>query len=94
MDLVLYINGHNEISTNAISNIKSIFSSIKRSMPCTLKIIDLQECSEDTIKKNILATPLLVRQHPGPELRIVSDLSCKKEIISVLQKSLTEYQND
>jgi circadian clock protein KaiB len=94
ISLTLYIINHSAISKRAINNINSIFSIIKNSELCQLKIIDLKENPNLAESEKILATPMLVKESPGPKLRIIGDLSNKEKLISLLELEQYDHEKD
>lgn len=93
ISLTLYIISNTAISKRAIRNIKSICSSKALSAQCCLEIIDLKENPGVAEKEKILATPLLIKNSPAPQRRIIGDLSNKQKVISALELNL-ELRDD
>jgi len=83
-DLRLYIIGKTGKSESALKTSKYICGTHFQSN-CHLEIIDLLERPEMGAEDQILATPILVRKHPTPELRIMGDLTEMQKVIDYLE---------
>ncbi len=71
--LTLYVMGGSHRSTRALRNLQRAI--IQRGIEVDLEVVDLAETPERGDQDRILATPTLVRREPGPEQRVVGDLS-------------------
>lgn len=72
--LQLYVAGASTNSTRAITNIKLICET-HLSGRYDLEIIDVHDDGITTERKQIIALPMLVRLTPGPERRMIGDMS-------------------
>ena len=85
ISLTLYIIGMTPLSKRALINIESICAATPLANKCTLNIVDLNDNPGLAEQKKILATPLLIKNTPKPEIRILGDLSNIEKIISLLE---------
>ncbi|HLC15584.1 MAG TPA: circadian clock KaiB family protein [Thermodesulfovibrionia bacterium] len=75
----LYINGYTMFSLQAIKNLDNYLQDFLKGYE--LEVIDITENSDEAERKNIIATPVLIREFPLPERRLVGNLADKESII-------------
>ena len=80
----LYVTGASPNSSRAISNLKNI---LETHLPgnYALEIIDVHQLPHIAKAVDIIALPLLVRESPLPERRMIGDLSNENLIIERLE---------
>lgn len=81
--LRLYVTGATHCSIRAIANIHAICD---KYLPhhCDLKIIDLYHNPSLARSQHILAAPTLVKERPGPQARVIGDLSDYQRVLRTL----------
>ncbi len=64
--------------------------------PVTIEVVDLLEHPEIAEEHDIVATPMVLRLHPGPQVRVVGDLSDPAALIAAfdLNESHDDSQGD
>lgn len=89
--LRLYVTGATSRSAKAISNARRIFNQHLDS-GYDLQIIDIYQEPLKAKEHQIVAAPTLVKISPGPECRVIGDLSDEKKLLNVfgLARSGTE----
>ena len=81
--LRLYITGASPNSVKAISNLKEICEEYLKNN-YSLEIIDVYQQAALAKEEQLIALPLLVKQFPLPERRLVGDLSRKEKVLKGL----------
>ncbi|MDD1775769.1 MAG: circadian clock KaiB family protein [Candidatus Methanomethylicus sp.] len=81
--LRLYISGMTSRSLQAIENLNKICDD-ELSGRYKLEVIDISQQPESVAKKDIVATPTLVKELPLPIRKIVGDLSERERILVAL----------
>lgn len=82
MRLTLYVMGGSHRSAGAMRNLRRAIEA--RGLQVDLEVVDLMEDPARGDEDRILATPTLVRHEPGPQLRVVGDLSVASAVDRVL----------
>ena len=80
----LYITGASPNSARAIKNIVEL---LQAQIPekYSLDVVDVYQQPEISEHVNIIALPMLIRTFPGPERRLIGDLSDREKIIARLE---------
>lgn len=73
MHLTLYVMGGSHRSARAVRNLRRLIGQL--GLEVELEVVDLIVNPERGEADRVLATPTLIRRAPGPELRIIGDLS-------------------
>jgi|GEM_PF-951673 len=81
----LYVAGDGELAARALANFNRIVQS-RLQERCTLTTIDVLKEPAVARQNRVVATPLLVRERPGPVVKILGDLS--QEIKTLTQLGL------
>ena len=79
----LYITGASPNSSRAITNIKAFFEKYLKSR-YELQVIDVYQQPQIAKTVDIIALPLLVRQFPLPERRLIGDMSDTEKMLKSL----------
>lgn len=79
----LYVAGASPNSTRAIANLTHFFET-RLNAPYNLEIIDIHQQPLIAKSDQIIALPLLVKTNPGPERRLIGDMSDTEKIIKGL----------
>ena len=81
--LTLFINGNKPLISEAA---KFAAEELCRSMPapCTLNIIDVQHDPAAVKAHDIITTPTLLREKPGPPVKVTGNLLDRHRVLSVL----------
>jgi circadian clock protein KaiB len=83
--LILYVSGgKTRLSKRAIQNLNEICEEHLKGR-YSIQIIDIEEHPEIGIKKNIIASPTLIRELPEPVKRVIGDLSQKEKALVALE---------
>ncbi|AMV22447.1 circadian clock KaiB family protein [Planctomyces sp. SH-PL14] len=87
----LYVAGGTELAARALANFdRTIRPRIAGS--CALTIIDIRKEPRKAREHRVVATPMLVRNHPLPVIKILGDLS--QEDVIVAQLGLRRFETD
>lgn len=81
--LRLYISGASPRSTQAVRNVRAIFT-MHLSGDDVLEIVDVYQQRALAADDEIVVTPTLIRKLPRPVLRFMGDMSNTQEIIAAL----------
>jgi circadian clock protein KaiB len=81
--LRLFITGASPNSARAISNIRKICELYLKNR-YSLEIIDVYQQPERAQAEQLIALPLLIKKAPGPERRLLGDLSDEKKVLKGL----------
>jgi len=81
--LRLFITGASPNSARAISNIRKICE-LHLKNRYSLEIIDVYQQPERAQAEQLIALPLLIKKAPGPERRLLGDLSDEKKVLKGL----------
>ncbi len=87
--LRLYVSGMTSRSLRAIDNLKKICEDSVQGC-YDLEVIDISQHPEAVTKKDVIATPTLVKELPKPIRRIIGDLSDTEKILVALNLSPTK----
>ena len=79
----LYITGASPNSSRAITNIKNLFENHLKGQ-YELNIIDVYQQPHVAKTVDIIALPLLIREMPLPERRLIGDMSDSEKVIKNL----------
>ena len=82
--LTLYVTGLTTRSTRAIAAIRRL---CEGELPgrYELQVVDVLERPEQAESDKILATPTLIKRPPGPERRVIGDLSDGDRVLAALE---------
>ena len=89
LQLGLFITGQTSNSLRAMENLRRICQH-ELNIPCEIDIIDVLEHPQIAEDEKIVATPTLVKSHPGPVRKIIGDLSDTRKVLlgpGILQNS-------
>ena len=81
--LQLFVTGILQNSLRAIVNIKAICEKYLKDR-YELEIIDIYQQPGLALSENIIATPMLIKKFPLPEIRLIGDLSDTKSVLEGL----------
>ena len=79
--LRLYIVGYTPIANRAIRNLALLDREPGFNSRYDTEVINILERPDLAEEERILATPVLVRRHPGPVRRFVGDLSNREQVL-------------
>ncbi|MGJ4888777.1 circadian clock KaiB family protein [Bradyrhizobium sp. HKCCYLR20261] len=91
LQLGLFVTGQTSNSLRAMENLRRIVQQ-ELNIPCEIDIIDVLEHPQIAEDEKIVATPTLVKRHPGPVRKIIGDLSDTRKVLlglGILQNSST-----
>jgi circadian clock protein KaiB len=82
--LKLFVTTHGTSSHRAVRNITAL---LQENFPNNyrLEIVDIKENPLIALKENITAIPLLFREAPKPQRRLVGDMSDRTKVLDSLQ---------
>ncbi|MGV3704256.1 MAG: circadian clock KaiB family protein [Arcticibacter sp.] len=78
--LRLFITGASTNSARAISNVRRICEMHLKDR-YSLEIIDVYQQPERAQAEQLIALPLLIKKAPGPERRLIGDMSDEKKVL-------------
>jgi circadian clock protein KaiB len=78
--LRLFITGASTNSTRAVSNLKEICETYLK-QNYELEIVDIHQQPQLAQSEEIIALPLLVKKSPGPERRLIGDMSDTAKVL-------------
>lgn len=78
--LRLFVTGASPNSTRAISNLKEICDAFLKEK-YELEIIDVYQQPLMAQREQIIALPMLIKKGPGPERRLIGDMSNKEKVL-------------
>ena len=81
--MVLYICGATPHCMQAVKNINDICGTYLDETT-QVEIIDVNEHPEAAVKAQIIAAPTLIKLEPGPERRLIGDLSNRDKVLMAL----------
>ncbi len=78
--LLLFITGATPNSTRAVNNIKQI---CEQYIPgkYSLEVVDVYQQNDIAETEQLVALPLLIKKFPGPERRMIGDLSDTQKVL-------------
>ena len=82
-ELKLYVSGASPNSVRAINNLNQLLES-HLSGNFTLTIIDVRQEPAVAQREQIIALPMLVREHPGPRRKMIGDMSNTQKVLAGL----------
>ena len=88
LELTLFVIGQSGRSVAAIRNARLLCERYLKDR-YRLRIVDLLERPDEAEQHRILASPMLLRSSPGPEKRIVGDLSDLERVVQTLELNKT-----
>jgi circadian clock protein KaiB len=80
----LYIAGNASNSVRARSNLAAITKERLAGREHTIEEIDVLKEPNRALADNIMVTPTLIRLRPGPECRIIGNLSEREKVLATL----------
>lgn len=83
IEILLYVAGEAPNSRLAVANLEAFCRSLPAGR-CRVEIVDVLRSPERALAERVLLTPMLVRRAPGPERRVVGNLSDARALASVL----------
>lgn len=81
--LRLFVTGTSPNSVRAIGNLREICEQHLKGR-YSLEIIDVYQQPEVAKKEQIIALPLLIKKSPGPESRLIGDMSETEKVLKGL----------
>jgi circadian clock protein KaiB len=81
--LKLYVTGASSNSTRAVSNLKTLCEAHLKDN-YELEIIDVHQQPLMAESEQIIALPLLIKKSPGPERRLIGDMSNTDRVLKGL----------
>jgi len=78
--LRLFITGASPNSIRAVENLKAICEEHLAGR-YKLEIVDIHQQKELAEYENVIALPLLIKKSPGPERRMIGDMSDTKKVL-------------
>ncbi|MDB5062767.1 MAG: circadian clock protein KaiB [Mucilaginibacter sp.] len=81
--LRLFITGASPNSIRAVENLKTLCEKHLADR-YKLEIIDIHQQKELAENENVIALPLLIKKSPGPERRMIGDMSDTKRVLKGL----------
>jgi circadian clock protein KaiB len=89
----LFVAGGTELAARATTNFdRLIRERLGESCRCT--VVDILKEPRQARQHRVLATPMLVREHPQPILRILGDLSQEDRLLAQLGLNELDHEAD
>ena len=82
--LKLFINGNNKKSHRQVEEIQAMLAE-ELTQGVELQVIDVAQDPASAHQAGVRATPTLVKTAPGPERRVIGDLSDPRRILAGLE---------
>ena len=82
--LTLFISGRSQPSERAVEQVRRLCDGALAGL-CELEVVDVAEHPQRARGARALVTPVVVRQQPPPERRLVGDLSDPERVIARLE---------
>ncbi len=82
-EFTLFVSGASDLAGRAVANARHLFETYLPGR-YQLSVIDVQDNVTALVTSGVLATPTLVRNTPGPERRVVGDLSSSGRVLLAL----------
>lgn len=79
----LFVAGGTELAARALSNFERVIRP-RIGGTCSLAVVDIREEPRKAREHRVVATPMLVRNHPLPVIKILGDLSHEEVIVAQL----------
>lgn len=83
VNLTLYVMGGSHRSARAVRNLRRLID--EAGAEVEVEVVDVIERPERGEQDRVVATPTLVRRGPGPQRRLIGDLSQPDAVVSLLQ---------
>ena len=80
---LLFVSANSILSIRAIKNCRAILEERLKDR-YSLEVIDIYEHPDRVIQEQIITTPILIKKHPQPEIKITGDLSETAKVIKEL----------
>ena len=80
---LLFVSAGSILSIRAIKNCRMILEERLKGN-YSLEVIDIYEHPDRVIQEQIITTPILIKKHPLPEIKITGDLSETAKVIKEL----------
>ena len=87
--LRLFITGASPNSTRAVNNLKMICETYLKEN-YEMEIVDVHQQPLIAESESIIALPLLIKKSPGPERRLIGDMSNTEKVLRGLGLSITD----
>ena len=87
--LRLFITGASPNSTRAVNNLKMICETYLKEN-YEMEIVDVHQQPLIAESEAIIALPLLIKKSPGPERRLIGDMSNTEKVLRGLGLSITD----
>ena len=80
---LLFVSANSILSIRAIKNCRAILEERLKDR-YSLEVIDIYEHPDRVIQEQIITTPILIKKHPLPEIKITGDLNQAAKVIKEL----------
>lgn len=87
--LTLYVTGTTARSAKAVTNIRALCDEFLKGR-YELRVIDIYQQPDETIKAQIIAAPTLIKTLPTPLKRLIGDLSDRDKLMVGLDLHIAE----
>jgi circadian clock protein KaiB len=81
--LLLYVTP-GPVGEAAIENLRRLLADLADPSTCQLEVVDVLDQPARAWADRVMATPLLVKLSPGPNVRVLGSMSNRQELASVL----------
>lgn len=87
-----FIAGGSELAIRALSNFDRLIRPLVDG-ECLVTVIDVIKEPRQAREHRVIATPLLVREHPSPVIKILGDLSQEAKVLAQLGLSRRDAES-
>lgn len=88
--LTLFVTGETPQSREALSNLRDICE--KAFSDYTLEVVDIQEHPRQAEEEKIWATPMLIKESPSPQQRVIGNFSREQDVLRGLNLEIDTRQ--
>lgn len=90
--LTLFVTGETPQSREALSNLRDICDNALSDY--TLEVVDIQEHPRQAEEEKIWATPMLLKENPPPQQRVIGNFSREQDVLRGLNLEITRGQTN
>lgn len=85
----IYVAGKTPAGIRAVANLKEICAGYRADRAYDIRVIDILENPQAAEDEKVIATPMIVKERPPPQRRLVGDLSDREQVVIELGLTAT-----